>query len=300
MADIVDISRSSKTYCIYKSELLWSWPYKHLNYDSNKFRHIIKDLYKQLCCRILQATSVERYEWSEELQGMILASFYIGYVIMHLPCAFIAQRFGGKCLLVFGLACSSVFSLLIPSAIVWGGANALIAIRIIIGSCTGGMWPAVSMIIAAWIPIKERNAVGSLVFSGLSVNIMIKLVLAIDLIDSIQMAFILQCGNISGNLIAGLLLDFYQNWHIVFYTFGTIGIVVTTVFVSSWDFGMEILEMRFRSKLFIFYGIFDSFLDAPAIPVRIHLSVKRKKLFWNKNLANWVRERSDRQHRGNQ
>lgn len=88
---------------------------------------------------------------------------------MHLPCAFIAQRFGGKCLLVFGVACSAVFSLLTPAAVSWGGANALIAIRIIIGSAQGGMWPAVSMMMAAWIPTSERNTVGSMVFSGLSV-----------------------------------------------------------------------------------------------------------------------------------
>lgn len=160
---------------------------------------------------------------------------------MHLPCAFIAQRFGGKCLLLFGVACSSVFSLLTPAAVSWGGANALIAIRIIIGSAQGGMWPAVSMMMAAWIPTKERNTVGSMVFSGLSVILLFRIRRRGRQQCFLSNEYFInsQCGNIAGNLVAGLLLDHYRNWHVVFYVFGTIGMVVTTVFVSiySWVVG---------------------------------------------------------------
>lgn len=113
---------------------------------------------------------VERYEWSEEVQGLILGSFYIGYVLMHLPGAVLAERFGGKFVIIVGLGCTAILTIATPVAIAVAEAWALMAIRIVIGLCQGAMWPALSTIMASWVPITERGSLGSLVFSGISVR----------------------------------------------------------------------------------------------------------------------------------
>jgi len=56
------------------------------------------------------------FDWSEEMQGLILSSFYWGYVITHLPGGMLADKFGGKYTLGVGLFTTSIFTLLIPVA----------------------------------------------------------------------------------------------------------------------------------------------------------------------------------------
>lgn len=60
------------------------------------------------------------YEWSEELQGVILSSFYWGYVITHIPGGILAEKFGGKYTLSLGILSTAVFTLLTPVCIEWG------------------------------------------------------------------------------------------------------------------------------------------------------------------------------------
>lgn len=41
---------------------------------------------------VVSVTS-ERYDWSQELQGLILSSFYWGYVVSHVPGGLISGKF---------------------------------------------------------------------------------------------------------------------------------------------------------------------------------------------------------------
>lgn len=56
----------------------------------------------------------DRYDWSQELQGIILSSFYWGYLVSHLPGGILAQKFGGKPVLGFGILCCGLTSLVTP------------------------------------------------------------------------------------------------------------------------------------------------------------------------------------------
>lgn len=65
-------------------------------------------------------TGVGTFEWSEQLQGLILSSFYWGYVITHLPGGYLAEKFGGKYTLSLGILSTAVFTLLTPVVVEWG------------------------------------------------------------------------------------------------------------------------------------------------------------------------------------
>ncbi|KAG8223304.1 hypothetical protein J437_LFUL001178, partial [Ladona fulva] len=73
------------------------------------------------------------FSWNEETQGIILSSFFWGYVITQVPGGLLAEKIGGKHLIGFGILATSIFTLLSPIAAHLGGAKSLITIRILEG-----------------------------------------------------------------------------------------------------------------------------------------------------------------------
>ncbi|XP_031628445.1 putative inorganic phosphate cotransporter [Contarinia nasturtii] len=146
------------------------------------------------------------YHWTQEQQGWILSSFYIGYVLTHLPGGVIAQKYGGKWTLGLGILSTAIFTLLTPYAVQQGGHVALIVLRILMGLGEGTTFPALSVLLASWVPEKERSKLGSFVFGGG------------------------QIGTVAGNLLSGMILSSYS-WPWVFYVFGVISIIWFLIFV---------------------------------------------------------------------
>ncbi|XP_033173954.1 sialin [Drosophila mauritiana] len=145
------------------------------------------------------------YDWSQEKQGLILASFYIGYIVTHLPGGILADKFGGKWTLSLGIFFTAIFTLLTPVCIVYGGADALIVLRVLMGLGEGTTFPALSVLLASWVPANERGMLGALVLGGG------------------------QMGSIAGNIISGYVLS-SMDWPWVFYVFAIIALVWFVIF----------------------------------------------------------------------
>lgn len=73
------------------------------------------------------------FEWSEATQGLILSSFYYGYVLTHIPGGMMAERFGGKWVLGLGLLSTAFCTTITPIAVKSGGATALFILRVVEG-----------------------------------------------------------------------------------------------------------------------------------------------------------------------
>lgn len=136
-----------------------------------------------------------------------MSSFYIGYIVTHIPGGLLAEKFGGKWTLGLGILSTAFFTLVTPIAITEGGSTALIIVRILMGLGEGTTFPALSVLLSQWVPIKERGKLGALVLGGG------------------------QVGTILGNSLSGVLLDVYD-WPVVFYLFGGLGVVWFIFFVS--------------------------------------------------------------------
>lgn len=108
----------------------------------------------------------KRFNWSQVEQGWILSSFYIGYVFTHIPGGLIAERYGGKWTLSLGILSTAIFTLLTPIVAINGGSIALIILRILMGLGEGTTFPSLSVLLAAWVPEKERSKLGSIVLGG--------------------------------------------------------------------------------------------------------------------------------------
>ncbi|KAL0892941.1 hypothetical protein ABMA27_014613 [Loxostege sticticalis] len=147
------------------------------------------------------ASPRERYDWDEATQGLLLSAFYYGYVLTHLPGGLLAERFGGKWTLGFGLLSTSIATVLTPWAVTIGGATGLFIIRVVEGFGEGPVTPAFVLLLARWVPPSERSRFGAMIFGGA------------------------QVGNIFGPYISGILLSDNGDWANVFYFFGGLGII---------------------------------------------------------------------------
>lgn len=70
----------------------------------------------------------------------------------------------------------------------------------------GTTFPALSVLLASWVPVKERSKLGSFVFGGG------------------------QIGTIFGTAVSGLLLSYFDGWDSVFYFFGILSVLWFIVF----------------------------------------------------------------------
>lgn len=62
-------------------------------------------------------SNIERYDWSQELQGLILSSFYWGYILTHVPGGLLSARIGGKYTLLLGVLIATIFTIFTPIAV---------------------------------------------------------------------------------------------------------------------------------------------------------------------------------------
>lgn len=73
------------------------------------------------------------YDWDEHTQGLVLSSFYWGYVLTHLPGGVLAEKFGGKYSLGLGILSTAVFTLITPMVVKAGDWPWLIVLRVFVG-----------------------------------------------------------------------------------------------------------------------------------------------------------------------
>ncbi|CAG9763216.1 unnamed protein product [Ceutorhynchus assimilis] len=148
-------------------------------------------------------TSSNLYPWTNQQQGIILSSFYWGYVLTHIPGGMIAERFGGKYSLGLGMLCTAIFTFITPFVIYATNGNwiSLVVVRVLEGLGEGTTFPALTTLLSNWVPLRERSKIGTLVYAGS------------------------QIGTVVGNSVSGALIAATNDWAIAFYFFGAVGIV---------------------------------------------------------------------------
>lgn len=66
------------------------------------------------------ADNSNRFQWSQRLQGIILSSFYWGYILTEIPGGILVQKYGGKLILLITTFLSAVVVALTPFAVAYG------------------------------------------------------------------------------------------------------------------------------------------------------------------------------------
>ena len=117
----------------------------------------------------------EQFGWDRSTQGLVLSSFFAGYLLTQVFGGFLADRFGGKVVLGFGVLLWSLFTLVTPPAAALGLTVLLIA-RVGMGLGEAVTFPSVYSLFARWVPREERTRAVGLNGSGIPLGTVFALV----------------------------------------------------------------------------------------------------------------------------
>ncbi|XP_023307800.2 sialin isoform X2 [Lucilia cuprina] len=180
-------------------------PYDNDNGNNNNSSDIIMDDTCPMDDVMKNKTSLlpqGEFVWDEETQGLVLGSFFYGYVLTQVPGGRMAELIGGKLIYGYGVLITALFTLLTPIAAYWN-LPFLIVVRVLEGMGEGVTYPAMHAMLAHWIPPLERNKFAAVVYAGSNIGTVISMPL-------------------TGWLCS---LDFMGGWPLAFYLFGIVGII---------------------------------------------------------------------------
>jgi len=141
----------------------------------------------------------EQFGWSDTQRGLVLSSFFVGYLVTQVLGGWLAAKLGGKVVLGFGVLWWSLFTLLTPLSAM-ASFPILIATRIAMGLGEGVAFPATYNLLGRWVPLRERSRAAAFNLSAIPL----------------------------GTLFAVTTTPFiavYFGWQAVFYAFGALGFV---------------------------------------------------------------------------
>jgi MFS transporter, ACS family, solute carrier family 17 (sodium-dependent inorganic phosphate cotransporter), other len=141
----------------------------------------------------------EEFHWTETTKGFVLSSFFVGYILLQIVSAMLANKYGGKLLLGVAVIWWSIWTMLTPAA-AYTSLGALIAARIALGLGEAAVFPGCINLIGRWVPVSQRTRAVALVTSGLSL------------------------GTVFSLPVTGWLVRTY-GWPTPFYLFGAVGLV---------------------------------------------------------------------------
>jgi ACS family sodium-dependent inorganic phosphate cotransporter len=152
---------------------------------------------------VASLTMQETLGWSDTTKGLVMSSFFIGYMLFQIPGGWLANRFGGKITLGLALVIWSLMTILTPFAAL-ASLPLLFAARIVMGLGEAATFPAGYNLISRWALPGERTRFVALLTSGIPAGMLFAL------------------------LTTGWLVTRY-GWQSVFYVFGTVGLIFSAV-----------------------------------------------------------------------
>ena len=100
-----------------------------------------------------------------ETTGIILGSFFYGYIASQILGGVLATRYGGKHVFGFGVLVTSILTIATPLA-ARQGVPFLVGLRVLEGIGEGVTFPAFHAVLGQWVPMHERSKFGTFAYSG--------------------------------------------------------------------------------------------------------------------------------------
>ena len=112
----------------------------------------------------INATMFTQYHWSNTDEGIVLGSFFQGYILTQTISAVLARRFGGKAVLAASMATGCALTWATP--IVAGRLAELVSCRTWLGIAQGAAYPATLTLVAKWYTPRERASFLGFIIAG--------------------------------------------------------------------------------------------------------------------------------------
>ncbi|XP_063821196.1 sialin-like [Ostrinia nubilalis] len=199
------------------------------------------------------------FDWSSQTKGLVLSSFFYGYLVTQLPGGWLASKIGGNRVFAIGIGATSLLTLLTPP-LAYTSTGLLIAVRVVEGLFEGVTYPCIHAVWARWAPSEERARLATFAFSGSYAGTVVSMPVCSMLatytgwpgifyvfgalwailqqrsllshskaVDRATFAF---SGSYAGTVVSMpvcSMLAKYTGWPGIFYVFGIMGLVWTTI-----------------------------------------------------------------------
>ncbi|XP_055426795.1 sodium-dependent phosphate transport protein 1 isoform X2 [Bubalus kerabau] len=202
------------------------------------------------------------YNWSTEIQGIMLSSIFYGVLISQIPAGYLSGIYSLKKMIGFALLLSSLFTLLLPLAAEFGEILVIIC-RVIKGLSQGITLTTQQVIWIKWAPPLELGRLTSLSLSGLLLGPCVVL------------------------LITGFICD-SLGWPMVFYIFGACGCALSVLwFILFYEDPKDHPYISNREKEYITSALTQQVSSSTLIKVPIKAMLKSTPL-WVISLCNFA------------
>lgn len=176
----------------------------------------------RICLSVAILPLAAEMGWAEGVQGIVQSAFLWGYVSTQLIGGTLADTYGGKTVMTWGMIFFSLASVLLPLFAITPLTQSLgivfpavLLSRFLVGIGEGVALPSVNNLMARNVGLKQRaSAIGGM-FTGF------------------------HSGNLVGLLLSPLLLEMF-GWRSVFYVFGALGIPL----VLMWNLVVPDVELH--------------------------------------------------------
>ncbi|WP_425802735.1 MFS transporter [Desulfitobacterium sp. Sab5] len=111
---------------------------------------------------------MKEFNWSATQFGLVSTAFFMGYACTMIIGGWLADRFGGGKVIIFGALWWSIFVFLTPFGTSLG---LMVIIRMMMGMGEGVALPAISSMVAKWIPKKEAGLAQGICLVGVPLGI---------------------------------------------------------------------------------------------------------------------------------
>ena len=145
----------------------------------------------------------EKYHWTKAFQGIVFGVFFLGLMSAHIVGGYLADVYGAKNILIFGVIWWSLFTILTPPSAVYQWA--IIVVRFSMGAGEGVNFPAVYALASEWYPEHEEHILVTIAEMGVYLGIVVAMVFV-------------------------PLIEDHLGWEPVFYIFGSFGFVWAALF----------------------------------------------------------------------
>jgi MFS family permease len=148
----------------------------------------------------------DEYCWSKPQEGVVLGSFFYGYIYTQVMGGWLSTRFGGKWVFGLGVLGTAVLTIITP----WVAHSLplLIVVRVLEGVGEGVTFPAMHGVWARWAPPEERTFLTTVSYTGA------------------------QMGTIISMPISGYICGSHWRWPAVFYLCGGLGVVWFVLWIA--------------------------------------------------------------------
>nr|CAH7759565.1 unnamed protein product [Callosobruchus chinensis] len=139
------------------------------------------------------------FDWDPQWESFTMYSFYIGYLISHVPGGWLGDKFGGRHVMGTCMVISAVITAIFPFSIsmIERGDIVAVFLRMVLGFSQGPLFPVVSTFIQHWVPPSQRTFLGGIAYGGSNI------------------------GTVTGASLTGVIIKQTKQWYAPFYIWAT-------------------------------------------------------------------------------